>query len=112
MPSKERKEDSTTNSSRDAGQARTLFRWRGGQESRPSLSVERARQLVRTALPSGEDEAARALIQLLAGIAYEPDALRRDELAVSSSGEAFKLTEAFSQALDEFALSGEVEQKE
>jgi hypothetical protein len=91
----------------DARQARTPFRWRSGQDSRPRLSVEGARQLVRAALPSGEDEAARALIQLLAGIAYEPDALQRDTLAVYASEEAFTFTQAFSRALDEFATEGD-----
>jgi hypothetical protein len=67
---------------------------------------------VRAALPSGEDEAARALIQLLVGIAYEPDALRRDELAVQASEEAFGLTQVFSLALDEFAMRSGAEQKE
>jgi hypothetical protein len=100
-----RKEESVTNSGREAGEARTPFRWRDGQGSRPRLSVETARRLVRAALPSGEDEAAWALIQLLAGIAYESDALQRDALAVSASEEAFQLTQAFSNALDEFALS-------
>lgn len=95
------------NSARDHGEARTPFRWRGSQDSRPRLSAERARQLVRAALPSGEDEAARALIQLLAGIAYEPDALQRDSLAVHAAEEAFNLTQVFSNALDKFAMGGE-----
>jgi hypothetical protein len=106
------KEDSATNSAREEGVARTPFRWLGGQDSRPRLSVERARQLVRTALPSGEDKAARALIQLLVGIAYEPDALQRDALAVYASEESFTLTQEFSRALDKFATEGEAEKRE
>lgn len=109
---REQKKDSATNSSGDARQIRTPFRWRSGQAPRAHLSVERARQLVRAALPSGEDEAARALIQLLVSIAYEPDAMQRDALALYASEEAFALTEAFSQALDEFALRNEAAQKE
>lgn len=96
----------TESSNEEALQLRTPFRWRGGQDSRPGLSVERVKHLVRVALPSGEDEAARALIELLAGITYEPDALRRDELALYASEEAFTLTQAFSNALDEFASGG------
>lgn len=96
---------------RDLGQARTPFRWRDRQDSRVRLSVERARQLVRAALPGGEDEAARALIMLLAGVAYESDALQRDALAVYAAEEAFRLTQAFSQALDEFAMGSEAELK-
>ncbi len=75
MCSKERKEDSIVNLAQEPGQIRTPFRWRGAKESRPRFSLERARRLVCTILENGEDEAARALIQLLAGIAYEPDAL-------------------------------------
>jgi hypothetical protein len=100
---KGRKGESVTNSAQEAGEARTPFRWRGGQDPRPRLSVERARRLVRAALPSGEEAAARALIQLLVGIAYEPDALQRDALAVYAAEEAYTLTQAFSRALDEFA---------
>ena len=107
MRSKGRKEDLVMGSPRDIGQTRTPFRWRCAQDSRPRLSVERARQLVRAALPSGEDEAARALITLLAGIAYELDALHRDALAVYASEEAFTLTQDFSRALDEFAKGGD-----
>jgi hypothetical protein len=96
----------------DGGTVHTPFRWRDEQNSPPRLTVEVARQLVRAALPSGEDEVARALIQLLAGIAYEPDALQRDALTVCAAEEAYTLTEAFSCALDAFAMGGEAEQKE
>lgn len=105
------KDDSAANSTGESGQIRTPFRWRGEQDSRPRLSVERARQLVCAALPSGEDEAARALIQLLVGIAYETNGLQRDALAIHASEEAFTLTQVFSNALDEFAVGGEVELK-
>ena len=100
------------NSAREAGEARTPFRWGDEQVPRPRLTLEKVSQLVRAALPSGEDEAARALIQLLAGIAYEPDALQRDVLTVCAAEEAYTLTEAFSCALDAFAMGGEAEQKE
>lgn len=110
MPSNGRKKDSVTSPTEDVGQARTPFRWRDRQDSRPLLSVEGARQLVRAALPGGEGEAARALIQLLAGIAYEPAPLQRDALAVYASEEAFTLTQEFSRALDEFVLRDEAVQ--
>jgi hypothetical protein len=58
---------------------------------------------VRAARPSGEDEAARTLIQLSAGIAYEPDAMQRDALAVCAAEGADTLTQAYSRALDESA---------
>lgn len=106
------KDNLAANSTGESGQIRTPFRWRGTQDSQPHLSAERARQLVRTALPSGDDEAARALIQLLVGIAYEPDALQRDALAVYASEEAFALTQASAQALDEFVMNDEAEQEE
>lgn len=96
----------------DTESVHTPFRWSDEQGSAPRLTVERARQLIRTVLENGDDEGARALIQLLAGIAYEPDALQRDSLAVNASEEAFTLTQAFSQALDEFAVSGETQQQE
>lgn len=64
---------------------------------------------MRAALPSGEDEAARALIELLVGIAYEPDAPRRDAPAVYASEEASTLTQVFSPAPDEFAIVEEAE---
>jgi hypothetical protein len=72
----------------------------------PRLSVERARELVRSVLPGDDDAAARALVELLTGVAYEPDALRRDELALAACGEAFTLTGEFAHALDEFASGG------
>ena len=96
----------------DAGAVRTPFRWRDEQGSPPGLTVERARQLVRTVLENGDDEAARALIQLLTSIAYDPDALQRDALALYAAEEAFTLTQAFSHAFDEFAVSGEAQQQE
>lgn len=88
---------------REVRQIGTPFRRRGAQGAPPRLSVERARQLVRAVLPGDEDEAARALIELVAGIAYEPDALQRDALALFASSEAFSHTQEFSRALDEFA---------
>lgn len=91
---------------RSAEQARSPFSWRGGPGAPPRLSVERARELVRAVLPGDEDAAARALVELVSGIAYEPDALRRDELALAASAEAFSLTGEFSRALDEFASGG------
>lgn len=90
-------------SAKRRGRARTAFSWRGGKDSSPRLSAGRARELARAVLPGDEDAAARALIELVSGIAYEPDALRRDELALSASAEAFTLTGEFSRALDEFA---------
>lgn len=112
MSRKGRKEDSITILPQDDQQERTPFRWRGEQDSRPRLSVERARQLVRAVLWGGGDEAARALIKLLVDVAYEPDALQRDALAVYASEEAFTLTQEFSRALDEFAREGEIEKGE
>lgn len=102
---------STEATQQDTGPVRTPFRWSDEQGSPPPLTVERARKLVRTVLENGDDEAARALIQLLAGIAYEPDALQRDALSTSASEEAFTLTQAFLQALDVFAMDEEVEAK-
>ncbi|HEV2728134.1 MAG TPA: hypothetical protein VGV34_07555 [Solirubrobacterales bacterium] len=101
-----RKKGSIMKSSQIAGRADSPFRWRGRKDSPPRLSVGRARELVRAVLPGDEDDAARALVELLTGIAYEPDALRRDELALAASAEAFTLTGEFSRALDEFASGG------
>ena len=67
------------------------------------FAVGRARELVRDVLPGDDDGAARAFVEIVSGIAYEPDAMRRDELALSASAEAFTLTGEFSRALDEFS---------
>jgi hypothetical protein len=101
-----RKKGLTKKLVRGAGRAVSPFRWRGGKDSPPRLSTGRARELVRAILPGDEDAAARAFVELVSGIAYEPDALRRDELALSASAEAFTLTGEFSCALDEFASGG------
>lgn len=96
----------TGKSGRDAGRADSPFRWRGEKDSPPRLSVGRARELVRAILPGDDDGSARALVELVSGIAYEPDPLRRDELALAAAAEAFTLTGEFSRALDEFASGG------
>lgn len=76
--------------------------WKAGRSEQP-----------RGGAPVGrEGGAARALIELLVGIAYEPDAPLREAPAVYASEETFALTQVFSPAPDEFAIVEEAEVRE
>lgn len=77
--------------------------WRNERNAVPKLTIERARELVRRILQSDEDEEARALIELVTGIAYEPDAGWRDGLGLWATHEAYSLTIEFSLAAERFA---------
>ncbi|MGI8997628.1 MAG: hypothetical protein ACR2GW_13270 [Pyrinomonadaceae bacterium] len=77
--------------------------WRDGRNSTPKLTVARARELVRLILAQDDDEQARALVELVSGIGYEPDNIDRDGLALWAIHEAYSLTSECSEAVERFA---------
>jgi hypothetical protein len=81
----------------------SAMNWRDGNNSVPRLTIERARELVHRILQSDDDEEARALIELVTGIAYEPDAGHRDGLGLCATHEAYSLTMEFSKVAERFA---------
>ena len=77
--------------------------WRNENNSVPKLTIERARQLVNVILQGDDDDEARALVELVTGIAYEQDAIDRDGLALWATREAYSLTMQYSLAVEWFA---------
>ena len=77
--------------------------WRDEHNAVKPLTIERARELVRTILAQDEDEQARALVELVTGIAYDQDHQNRDGLALWSVHAAYSKTMEFSQAAEAFA---------
>lgn len=72
-----------------------------------SITVEQAAALVEGIMDGdGGDEQALALIALIAGIAYESDFVRRDQLAMAALHKAYSLTTSFERAFDRFHHSG------
>lgn len=86
--------------------------WRDERNAVPKLSIERARELVHRILQNDEDEEARALVELITGIAYEPDAGWRDGLGLWATHEAYSLTTEFSLAAERFATCAATRRQE
>jgi hypothetical protein len=79
-------------------------------ERKPRLTRERAAQLAETVCPHSlyhhdADTVAPALIELIEGIAAEPNRSEREDLALSVATAAYSNTEAFGFALDAYVVS-------
>ncbi len=79
-------------------------------ERKPRLTRERAAHLAGLVCPHSlyhhdADTVAPALIELVEGIAAEPDATAREDLALCVSTAAYNNTEAFGYALDVYVES-------
>ncbi len=70
-----------------------------------ALSVERAAELTKIIVADEDDERAKALIELAAGIAYAPELQERDGLAIHVVKEAFTRTTACANAEAVFCQS-------
>lgn len=77
--------------------------WRDERNRLPRLTVERARRLVHQLLRDGHMDDARALVELVTGIAYEPDLGHRDYLGIGCAQEAYSMTPECTRAVEEFA---------
>ena len=84
--------------------------WRDERNAVPRLTVERSRRLVNMILRSDDDEEAMTLVELVTGIAYEPDAGHRDDLALWATRAAYSLTTEFSLAAERFATKAATRQ--
>ncbi len=70
--------------SQKQGGVSSALTWRDERNAVPKLTVERARELVNLILAQDDDEQARALVELVTGIAYDQDHQNRDGLALWS----------------------------
>jgi hypothetical protein len=78
--------------------------WRDERNTVQPLTHKRAIELVSLIFDQCEDEEkARALIELITGTAYEPDSIKRDELAVWTTHQAYRFTREFSERAEAFA---------
>ena len=87
----------------DASKITSAMHWRDETNAVGRLSIERARALVFVLLAHDHDEEARALMELVTGIAYEPDSTRRDSLGLWVVHQAYTTTSEFSEAANRFA---------
>lgn len=94
----------------DPGGAASAMTWRDERNAVPKLTIERARELVHRILQNDEDEEAMALVELVTGIAYDPDAGWRDGLALWTTHAAYSLTTEFSNAAERFATKAATRQ--
>lgn len=76
------------------------------------LALERERMLISLILRYDEDERAAALVELLTGIAYEPERHNRETLGLHGAREAYTYTRRFSEAVDGFATRACLRRKE
>lgn len=83
--------------------ASSALTWRDRRNRVPRLTKDRACHLVREILNHDDDEGAAALVELVTGIAYEPEAIDRDSLALMATHESFTLTNEFSDLAESFA---------
>jgi hypothetical protein len=63
-----------------------------------ALTVERAAELTKIIVGDEDDERAKALIELAAGIAYAPELQERDGLAIHVTRAAFTRSSAYGSA--------------
>ncbi len=81
----------------------SAFTWRDERNAVPKLTPERARELVLQILDQDNDEQARALIELVTGIAYDQEHVDRDGCALWATHAAYSKTMEFSIAAERFA---------